>query len=230
MVNIDGIMFSVNSPAITTRMKSRFLFDRYEQPEREAIRRFLSPDLPIIEFGGSVGVVACLANKRLRDPQQHVVIEANPDLLPLLEENRDCNDCHFTVLHRAVAYGSDEIIFHQNNDFWASSVQAVTSRTVKVPTISLQQVIDQFGFDLCTLICDIEGGEIDLVQHEAETLRRRVAMLVIEVHPWCIREDVIDDMLHTLERIEFTPVYKIENNYVLCNKSLQHCSNAKSRI
>jgi FkbM family methyltransferase len=153
----------------------------------------------------------------LRNPQQHVVIEANPELLPLLEENRDRNGCRFTILHRAVAYGSDEIAFHVNIDFWASNVNTSTDRFVKVPTISLQEVFEQFGFERCTLICDIEGGEIDLVQHEAEILKQRVATFVVEVHPWCIQADIIDAMLHGLEIIGFTCVYGRDNNYVLHN-------------
>src|SRR2546426_6211274 len=74
-VSIDGCTFSLESPAIATQSKSRFMFGQYERPEREAIRRFLDPTLPVVEFGGSIGVLSCLTNRRLSDPQRHVVIE-----------------------------------------------------------------------------------------------------------------------------------------------------------
>src|ERR1051325_3177265 len=58
IVSIDGCSFDVNSPVISTRLKSRFLFNNYETPEREALELFLDPALPVVELGGSVGVVA----------------------------------------------------------------------------------------------------------------------------------------------------------------------------
>jgi len=37
VIKIDGCAFSLDSPAIPTRVKSSFLFDEYEKPERQAI-------------------------------------------------------------------------------------------------------------------------------------------------------------------------------------------------
>src|SRR5881396_635135 len=120
-VHIDGCRFSVNSFAIKTEIKSRFLLGTYEEAERNAIRRFLDPSLPVVEFGASVGVIACLTNHMLKDPRRHVVVEANPALLPLLKANCERNDCRFTVLHSAVAYGSDEVLFYQNEEDYLAS-------------------------------------------------------------------------------------------------------------
>lgn len=216
-VFIEKMSFNVNNPAISTKMKSHFLFDKYEKFERTAIKRFLRVDLPVVELGGAIGVVACYANKMLRDPQRHLVIEANPDLLPLLEENRDRNNCHYTVLHRAVAYGSDEITFHLDDEFWTSNANTSTGRSVKVPTISLRKVFEQFGFERCTLICDIEGGEVDMVRHEAELIKQRVATFIVEVHDWWLPAEIVDDMLRTLKRMGFVSVFQESSSYVLHN-------------
>ncbi len=179
---IDGCHFSVCSPAITTAFKSRFYFDEYETSEREALKRFLDPQLPVIELGGAMGVIACLTNRSLNHPEKHVVVEANPDILPLLKENRNRNNCQFTILHGAVAYGIDEVTFNLSNDFWASSVQASFNKSVNVQSITLKQIVDEFDFDEFTLICDIEGGEVDLVKFDKEILCDRVNTLMIEVH------------------------------------------------
>jgi hypothetical protein len=80
-ISVEGLTFSVNSIAISRKRKASFVFDRYEKPERLAIKQFLDPSLPVVEFGGSIGVVACLINRRLNQPAKHVVVEANPDLL-----------------------------------------------------------------------------------------------------------------------------------------------------
>jgi FkbM family methyltransferase len=224
IVHIDGCSFNVNSSVISTRLKSRFLFNNYETPEREALQLFLDPTLPVIELGGSVGVVACLTNRKLSNPGQHVVVEANPALVPLLEENRDRNKCGFTVLPRAYAYGRDYVLFHSNvTNFLGSSTltysdaEAIAGEVVndvEVKTISLQAIMDQYGFDRCTLICDIEGGEAELVEHESALIRDKVATIIIEVHAGFIGEDTTRDMLVRLESLGFRSIFHKWDTYV----------------
>jgi len=219
MVKIQGCAFSVRNPAITTDVKSRFLFGRYEKPERQALKKFLDPELPVVEFGAAIGVIACLTNKRLSDPKKHVVVEANPDLLPLLEENRDRNDCQFTILHRAVAHGCEQVTFNQCDNYLGSSVQAAAARTITVPATTLLDVMNGFGFERCSLVCDIEGGEGDLVRYEAETLARKVKTLIIEVHTWALGAAAVENMLAELRRIGFVSVYQKDATYVFQNRS-----------
>lgn len=220
VVKLGDLEFSVDSPAVSTPMKRHFLQGDYELPERTAIKNHLKADLPIVEFGGSVGVVSCHANKMLRDPRQHVVIEANPDLVPLLEKNRERNGCAFTVLNRALGYGGETIRFQLNQDFWASNTSVDTGRSVEIPTISFGEVIEQFGFERCTVVCDVEGAEVDLVKHEGTLLQAYVDTLIVEVHPWCIAQPVIDDMLQRLSDLGFVVLDRTADNFVMQNTTL----------
>ncbi len=219
MISLDGCQFNVNSPAISTVTKADFYFDNYEIHERAALKRFLDPALPVIELGGAMGVVACLTNKSLNHPEKHVVVEANPEILPLLEENRDRNNCKFTVLHGAVAYGTDEITFNLCDDFRASSAQAEFNKSVTVPTTNLQEIVAKFNFDKFTLICDIEGAEVDLVKFDGEVLRDRVTTLMVEVHEYIHGEEPIKNMFQALEKMNFESVYDKGNVYVMQKKS-----------
>lgn len=215
-VRIEGCRFSVRHPAIPTWRKSLFLFDRYEIEERRALARVLDPELPVVEFGGSIGVVACITNRRLRHPGRHVVVEANRDLIPLLEQNRNRNGAGFTVLHRAVAYGTREVLFHQD-EFLSGRVRGAGGRTVQVPAVSLREIVDGFGFERCTLICDIEGEEIELVRRERDVLRERVATLVIEAHPAVTGAEAAQEMLRQLEDLDFVPVFRERDTWALQN-------------
>lgn len=214
-ISIDGCRFSVHSPAIPTALKSRFLFNKYEPDERQALNGFLDASLPVVELGGSVGVIACLSNKRLNDPGRHVVVEANPDLIPLLERNRDLNGCHFTVIQRALAYGGDRVNFYQSNDFLLSSVQLHAARSTTVPSVSLREIVEQFGFDRFTLICDIEGGEYDLVKFEADILRENVATFIVEVHGSVPGSQAATTLMKTLGELGFDTVFKRWETHVL---------------
>ena len=217
LVRLDGCKFDAGD---NENLRELLLSGVHEQPERLALTRFLDARLPAVEFGGCIGVVSCLTNARLADPRQHVVVEANPDLLGLLEANRDRNGCRFQVLHRAVAYGGGEVTFHVAENVLASSVQAPAPRTVTVPSVTLEGILDEHGFERCTLICDIEGGEVGLVENEAEVLRDRVTVFIAEVHEQLLGGEVIGRMLAALEGVGFEQVFKQEETYVFRNRRL----------
>jgi FkbM family methyltransferase len=161
----------------------------YERPERIAVRQFLRPELPVIDIGAGVGVVSCVANRRLPDPTRHRSIEANPNAVQLLTHNRDQNGCGFQIIHAALGY-TDSVTM-------AVDARIVSSRAsddgVEVPVTSLANVA--VGWERFSLICDIEGGEIDLMRHEADLLATRVDTLIIERHPLIVGADA-DARLH----------------------------------
>jgi FkbM family methyltransferase len=217
IVTFDGCHFKVDNPAISTATKTGFVSGHYENDERHILKKHLDPQLPVVEFGGGIGVVACLTNKRLTHPQQHVVVEANPTLKPLIEENRQRNGSQFTVLSRALGYGSEAITFYLHDKFVKNSAHHSSQTAIEVPTISFRQVVDQFGFDCCTLICDVEGTEVELVEHEAEVLASRVKTFIVEIHPQIVGKEPTDAAIKQLESLGFSFVYRSRRNFVYSN-------------
>jgi FkbM family methyltransferase len=218
-IEIEGCVFGLDSPAITTPSKSKFMFGRYERPEREAVRRFVDPDLPVIEFGGSIGVISCLTNRRLLDPKAHVVVEANPALVPLLRANRDRNRCQFTVLARVVGYSGARAFFYvdQSNFVIGSTVTTQPGSGVdvlQVETIDLRSIVDQRNFDRVTLICDIEGGEGELLRYEADVIGARVVTLILEVHEWSMGQSRTAECLKQIAELGFRTVFSEADTYV----------------
>jgi FkbM family methyltransferase len=221
LVGLESCTFRVRHPAITTSMKSPFLLGGYERAERDILKQYLNPAIGVVELGGSVGVIACLTNKMLRNPQTHVVVEANPDLIGLLKDNRDRNGCTFAILNRAVAYGSDEVSFYQDAGcFLAGSVHVRTATSVTVPTTSLRRIIRDYAIETCTLICDIEGGEMDLVRHESDVLEKHVEMVIVEIHGWLLGMNLVQEMNDTFERIGFRCLHEKGATRVFRNMAL----------
>lgn len=218
VVKIDGCTFSLDSPAITTRSKSKFMFGQYEKPEREAVARFLDRSLPVVEFGGSIGVVSCLTNRRLEHPESHVVVEANPALVPVLIRNRDLNNCKFVVLPRMIGYnGQVGIFFADNENFVIGtgvSIDSSSLQRLEIATIDLRSILDEYGFQRCTLICDIEGGESDLLRYEAEVLKNRVETIILEVHEWSLGKNRVAEMFSELRVLGFREVLSEQDTYV----------------
>ena len=202
IVRLDGCKFKLDD-ALPANVVDLLLENNYEAPEREALKKYLDPELPVIELGACLGIVSCLTNRRLRQPEKHVVVEANPSLVPLLAENQERNGCHFKIVHAALSYGADTITFKVQDNILASSLNGDEQRAVVVSTITLQLLMDETGFEKVTLICDIEGAELQLVEYELDVIRERVAMVIMELHDRMVGDEPTQRMLERLESVGF---------------------------
>jgi FkbM family methyltransferase len=208
-IRLEGMTFSVESPVIETHRKGTLLFGLHEAAERSLLNRCLPPDLPVIELGGGIGVVACLANRKLVRPEQHIVVEANPNLIPLLERNRDLNGCQFKIVNKALGYGTESLELRMDSNFLSGRVEDNTGSDVcgplvSVPATSLKAVIDESGFDQLSLICDIEGAETTLVEREINVIGQHVRCFFVEVHPQLTGAEAVARTIERLQAVGFT--------------------------
>lgn len=218
---VNHCVISLDDPAIATGLKSRFFFDTYEEETRILLDEYLDPTLPVIELGGSIGVMSCLINRRLKAPEHHLVVEANTDLLTILTTNRDRNNCQFAIINRALAYGVQDVVFYQHRKFVGGSVQRETDRSVIVPATTLASLVTQHNLPTpITLVCDIEGGEIDLVMHEIDLLADHVAMLFFDTHPYIVGEARVLEMIQSLTDAGFVVLKTLNWEYALVNRKL----------
>lgn len=213
-IDLDGCRFDLTlippSP-----MKLAMLRGEYEAFERRALRRSINPDLPLIELGGCIGVLACISNRFLANPQAHVVVEANPHVIPLLAENRRQNRCQFEFINAAISYDKPSVTFSPAIDLWANSLhQHGGGASVTVGTIRLRDILEERGFDRFNLICDIEGCEFDLVMQEPDILQRADSIL-LETHACIIGEDKTRFLLGSLRKFGFQIVEEGANVLVM---------------
>ena len=219
---LDGCHFDLSSPVIGTAQKAGFFWGNYETGERQVLDYLTTGGLALVELGGSIGAMACISSRHFGNPAQHIVVEANPNLIPVLTRNRDLNGCRFTIVHAAVAYGTSEVPFHVHSKFVKSSLLAMDeqTQTVSVPTITLGQIFDRHNFNQIVLFCDIEGAEIDLFQHEWDVIAARVKYLSLEVHPYLTGTAAVDDLQRRLNENGFRQLYNRKQNYLFINDRL----------
>ena len=179
----------------------------YEAPERFAAKHFVRPDLPVLEFGASIGVVSCLLNRRLRCPQDHAVVEANPEILPVLEENRERNRCRFDIIPGAIGAEGTTARVYAGNGSLGSSLLLRSETYAEVPVLSLAGILKQKGFKRLSLICDIEGAEGQLIRGELSVLRSHVETLVMEFHPAIIGPDEVATLQRLLQENGFDKLW-----------------------
>jgi FkbM family methyltransferase len=203
-VRMDGMVYSVATPQITRGHKSTLAFGLHEIEERELIRRWLPSDLPVLEFGGGLGVVSCLINKKLLDPRQHIVVEANPAMAAVLVRNRDINRCDFRVVNKAVAYDCDQIELNLDSEFVGSNVKDVRfGKTALVKTTTVEHLLTDADFKTAGIVCDIEGMESDIIKRELPILGERIRFIMAEMHPAILGKSDVDDLLADLRSMGF---------------------------
>jgi FkbM family methyltransferase len=218
-VTLDGCQFNLDFPAIATAQKSTFFIGNYEVKERIAVQKIPNEGLPIIELGGGVGVVSCVTSKHFNNPTRHVVVEANPNMIPVIIAQRNLNGCNFQVIQANLAYEAAEAVFHVQARFLASSALALPDgEAVRVPSTTLQSLMEQHGFEQIVLICDIEGAEVDLFEHEADLIGARVKHLVLEFHPKLTGVEAVNRIKGQLEDLGFRLIYQGKDNYLYRNE------------
>lgn len=223
LVTLEGLTFSVGNALITTREKGLIYLGLHESDEIALVHRYLDPGLPVIELGGGIGVVSCIINRKLAHPCDHIVCEANPDLIPTLETNCRINQCEFQIRNVALAYGGPEIALTIDS-FVASRLGGVGQRQVQVATTTFARLLEKSGFGRINLVADIEGAEVHLVEQEGTLVSQRVQTLILETHPHFAGVERTARMLAAIESLGFAEAARSHNVFAFENRDARRAS------
>lgn len=195
-----GVRLAVDRRVLSPAIVESFYKGGYEGAEVEIVRATLAPDDRVLEIGGGVGFVGIMTARMLRRPDQVLIVEANPQLIPLMERNFSLNDVRPTVRNVVLGKnGASEVNFYLHDDFWASSLVAFPGgRETNVPQQDIRAVFREFRPTY--LIVDIEGGEIDLFDGLSLD---GVEKVCLEVHPQQTGKAAVDGLFRSFERQGF---------------------------
>jgi FkbM family methyltransferase len=185
-----GLILNTHSPLLRNEVKARMLFGLYESAERRMITRHMRRDLPVVELGASIGYISTLI-ARLRPPSQ-VSVEANPYLLPLIDDVLRANGMTgVRVVHAAIDYSGRPTV---ELDLGLENTEAavVSNRrcrtgnaTIDVPATTLATLLKKEGIGDYVLVCDIEGAEVAMMRLENSCAATSCQQMIIEIHDHC---------------------------------------------
>lgn len=161
---LSGVELRIPSRVLSPRMRIAFSSGKYEALEARYLSRILKDGDRLLELGGGVGFISALAGKTKRI-DACCVVEANPELCSIIEETHRINGLTVDVRNGAAfaEFGVEkETSFYLRDNFWGSSLSSTGGfrAEVKIPKLDFQHLIDTFKPSI--IICDIEGGEVDL--------------------------------------------------------------------
>ena len=191
----DEIPFSI---------KRQLMERRYEEPERRLVERFLDPALPLVEVGGSLGVLSAYIGRRLLPEAPYLVVEANSRIVETCRANARTGrgpDGRLTVMNCALAYGASEVSFPVSDNIHGNRLGSVSGARPQMITVpahtlaDLRRLLDQRPGPF-SLVMDIEGYEYDVFGNDGATLKD-CALAIVETHPplFAERGKTLEDFL-----------------------------------
>ena len=177
-----GVDLEVDSSALSDNIRVALKKGRYERAEAKEVQRILQYRERVLEVGAGIGFISTLTAK---SPQVEAlrVYEANPDLCRIIEHNHKLNRVEGVEVFQGVLANGPElgaVDFYRRQDFWASSLSPKPwgyKDVVSVPQYSFAEAVE--GFAPTVIVCDIEGGELELFRNAN---LRGVEKVLVEVH------------------------------------------------
>lgn len=165
----------------------------FERPEAEFILRHLRSDDRILELGGGLGLISTIGARLV--PQGKVVtIEANVDAINYLRRIHALNAVEVETINAVVVGKStaEKLPFYVRKDFWSSSLSNKPANYTEVRSVNLVTLTKLTEtYRPTVVICDIEGGEIGLIDADWTA---GVRLVMVEVHKASIGQKGIDQI------------------------------------
>jgi FkbM family methyltransferase len=177
---VEGCRFEIPVRLTDRTYRSAFVLGEYEAGERRLIREFLRADDRVIELGGCIGVLSCLVNSQLSSPCRHLVVEANPELIPLLKRHRQLNRACFAIEECAVSIQPEITISVHRFMTHGGIFTQDGARRIRVRGRSLADLHASHG-PFNVLLIDVEGSELEILRISSALLLQ-YRLVIVELH------------------------------------------------
>ncbi|WP_431125943.1 FkbM family methyltransferase [Flagellimonas flava] len=198
-----GVVLHIPFDLTDFKFRGRFALDLYEEEEAKYLSKYLSPNAKVLELGSCLGYVSCLVNNILAEKDQHVALEANPNLIPWIEKNREANDCHFH-LENSIVSPTKSNIFYIHKLIVGGSTKRETPVKTEIKGLTITMLKEKYNIDFDTLVMDIEGGELSLLRNFKKEISG-FKHIFFEIHPFAgiLTEEEAQECEEILKEIGF---------------------------
>lgn len=183
--NSGGVVLDASDPILATGVGTALRLGLYESSERRCLMRFFKQGLSYIDLGAGVGFMSSILARRMESGTL-ISVEANPGLHRVLAKNVHKNAASgikWRMISGALSDCSASIDFHIAEDSHLgshiSTPDQARSGSVVVPGLTLEEICE--GLPEFGLVCDIEGGEVNLLNEKQHVLDK-CQLLIIELH------------------------------------------------
>jgi len=192
-VKINDIRLKMDSNIISDNIIKAIEAGYYEKEESHLLPSIIQKGERILEIGGGLGFISTMAANH-PNTKEILVYEANPILCDYIKQTFKTNKVKNGAVKNGILSNNmkDKTKnFYLRSDFWASSLSPGPfgyDKVAEIEVVNVNQVI--IDFQPSMIICDIEGGEIDLFRN---INLENVSKVFMEIHQNATgRQSIID--------------------------------------
>lgn len=197
IANLGGVRIPLDMPILSEAILRSIRSGQYEYEEQRQLPGIIQPGERVLELGVGIGFIASMI-LRHQNTEAYLGFEANPDLLPCIREVFELNEVDGEVRNQVLVHepGITHLDFYKRPNFWASSLSPEPwgyDSKVPIAARQLNEVIADFKPTL--IVCDIEGGELDVFrQADLHGVKR----IYLEIHQKVLGRQGIKELFDTL--------------------------------
>lgn len=192
-VVLDHVRIQVRNRPFSFGVKRILVNGSYEECERRMVVKACREKDHVIEMGTSIGIVSSIISNLIGDEGKLVTIEADKALVGVARETL-CANSNAVVIHGfGLPLWSTEglQVSRFDNNLGSLGGRAVIEHRTAVESDSriwsLHRICEQHDIDPTVLVCDIEGSESVLLEHEFDP-PKSLKHIIIEIHPSLLPE------------------------------------------
>lgn len=202
IASLSGVSIPLDMPILSETILESIRSGCYEYEEQRQLPGIIQPGERVLELGVGIGFIASIILKH-QNTQAYLGFEANPDLLPCIREVFELNEVDGEVCNEVLVHEPDitHLDFYKRQNFWASSLSPEPwgfDSKIAIPAKQLNEVIAEFKPTL--IVCDIEGGELDVFR-QADL--RGVRRVYLEIHQKVLGRKGIRELFDILSAKHF---------------------------
>lgn len=185
-----------------------------EQDEVLAIEKYLNKKAKVLELGGCLGFVSCFLNRKLENNKNHIVLEANPKLIPYLEMNKKTNECGYHIVNKIIS-NKKKNLFYVAKSIHSSSTKKRSKEEYIIEGTTLVDLEKEYEMTFDTLVMDIEGAEFDLLT-DTDFSKLNITTIIFELHDFngVLTSEQVNEIKITLNKYKFKHVETIGSSQV----------------
>jgi len=209
-LTLNGVVLPIGM--VSENMRAVLIAGGYESRERAIVLNELRKEDRVLECGTGLGylTVQCA---RICGFDSICTVEANPEMLPVINETFKLNGIQPSLINGAVNERGREITLNVCRDFWSSSTFERSNKPSKrttVPGIAFSKL--QESHQPSFILMDIEGGETELTNCP---IAPSVRKFVVELHEQIVGTDATQRVRDWLTVGGFTIKQDFGNRSVL---------------
>lgn len=179
IISIFDLSFHYDYELMNLSVLRALSLGEYEKEEVDILLSHANVNDSILELGTGIGFLGIVAKKKL-NIKNFISFEANPNLTPLINKNKQLNNCEFESNNKTIGLANKIVDFNVSDNYCESSLLDLNKKCEKISVemIKFDDIIREREINF--LIIDIEGAEFDLIPNVD---LNKINKILIELHP-----------------------------------------------